>query len=192
MMRATVISVCVLVAGCNGQGVESPVSPTSTSAAMAQTDVPAGLPQTQAQNGSALPFRGSFTGQTSGTVNCPPTCPPTTLTVTGTEEGTATHLGRFTADVIEVVDNATASGAGTIEFRAANGDRLSVTTVGREVGFTPPNISTIEQVATVIGGTGRFAGASGTFTVRFVQLIDFANATATLSGSFEGHINLNH
>ena len=190
-MRPIILSLCVFATGCSGQSLHSPTSPTSATTALLGSERPDGSAQTQAQNGSSLPFEGSFTGQTSGTVNCPPTCPPTTLTVRGTEEGTATHLGRFTAAVEEVVDTATATGSGTIEFTAANGDRLLATTVGGEDGFTPPNISHIKETATITGGTGRFAGASGTFTIRFTQIIDFANGTATVSGSFEGHINLN-
>jgi hypothetical protein len=191
-MRPIVLSLCVFAIGCSGQGLHSPTSPTSTTTALLGSERPDGAAQTQAWNGSALPFQGSFTGQTSGTVNCPPTCPPTTLTVRGTEEGTASHLGRFTAAVEEVVNIATAMSTGTIEFTAANGDRLLATTVGGEVGFTPPNISHIEETATITGGTGRFTGASGTFTIRFTQTIDFATGTATLTGSFEGSINLNH
>jgi hypothetical protein len=41
-----------------------------------------------------------------------------------------------------------------------------------------------------VGGTGRFADATGTFTLRLVSTIDFASATASVTGSFEGQINL--
>ena len=88
----------------------------------------------------------------------------TTLTICGTAEGTATHLGRFTAVSVDTVNIATES-AGTLDFTAANGDRLFTTTAGKEEAFTPPNISRVRQVATIVGGTGRFAGATGTFTV---------------------------
>lgn len=191
-MRLFILGLCVLATGCSGQGLHSPASPTSTTTALLGSERQEGSTQTQARNGSTLPFRGSFTGRTSGTVNCPSTCPPTTLTVRGTAAGTASHLGRFTAAVEEVVDIPTAMSSGTIEFTAANGDRLLAATVGGEVGFTPPNISHIEQTATITGGSGRFSRASGTFTIRFTQIIDFANGTATLSGSFEGFINMNH
>jgi hypothetical protein len=191
-MKPIVFSLCVFATGCSGQSLQSPTTPASTTTALLGSERQEESAQTQARNGSALPFRGSFTGQTSGTVNCPPTCPPTTLTVRGTDEGSASHLGRFTAAVEEVVDIATTTSTGTIEFTAANGDRLLATTVGEEVGFTPPNISHIEATATISGGSGRFAGASGTFTIRFTQIIDFASGTATVSGSFEGSIDLNH
>jgi hypothetical protein len=49
-------------------------------------------------------------------------------------------------------------------FTAAHGDRLSMTAVGAETEFVPPNVSHASVTATVVGGTGRFAGASGVFT----------------------------
>ena len=187
-MKLIVFSLCIVAAACS-QGPDSPISPSLSTAGLARAGVPDASAQTSAQYGSDLPFHGSFSGETSGVVNCPPTCPPTTLTVGGSEEGTATHLGRFSAAFVERVDIVTATGAGTIDFTAANGDHLFATTVGEEEGFVPPNISSIRQVATVTGGTGRFTGATGSFTVRFVQIIDFASGTATLSGSFDGRIN---
>jgi len=113
-----------------------------------------------------------------------------TLTVTGTLEGTATQLGRFTASTTEVVDLPTASGTGTYIFTAANGDQMSTTVVGGEVSFTPPNVSTVVLVGTIVAGTGRFAGATGTFTLGYAGAIDFASGTSSGSGTFEGFINL--
>ena len=98
-------------------------------------------------------------------------------------------LGRFTAVSVDTVDVATATATGTMNFTAANGDRLMTTTIGGEDEFTPPNISSVRAVApTIVGGTGRFANATGTFTVRYRGAIDFANGTSSGAGSFEGHI----
>ena len=55
----------------------------------------------------------------------------------------------------------------------------------------PPNTAR-DRKRTIENGTGRFAGATGTFTMVTVDTIDFANGgTATGYGSFEGRINLN-
>ena len=138
-----------------------------------------------------MPFRGTFTGRGGAVFNCPPTCPPTSFTSSGTYEGTATQLGSFTAAFVEVVDMAAATGTGTIDFTAANGDLLRTTTDGGQDGFTPPNISSIRLLATITGGTGRFAGATGTVTVQYIQEIDYVNATGEIvSGSLDGVINL--
>jgi hypothetical protein len=41
------------------------------------------------------------------------------------------------------------------------------------------------------GESGRFAAATGTFTLRFIDSHDEATATGKFSGSFEGRIDLN-
>ena len=190
-MRPIVLSLCVFAAACSGQGPDSPTSPTTAKVALNRTEPSGSSTQTQAQAATELPFRGTFTGRGQAVFNCPPTCPPTSFTSSGTYEGTATHLGSFTAEFVDVVDIAAATGTGTIDFTAANGDRLRTTTAGGQDGFTPPNISSVRLLATITGGTGRFAGATGTITVRFIQEIDYANATGEIvSGSLDGSINL--
>jgi len=111
--------------------------------------------------------------------------------ISGTDEGNATHLGRFTAASEDTVNIATAQSTGTFNLTAADGDRIFTTTAGHETGFQPPNVSFVTQTATIVGGTGRFAGATGSFTVKIVQTIDFAAATATGTGSFAGRISFN-
>jgi len=176
-MRPIILAACVFAAGCSGQGLDAPTSPTSAGVALART---------QARGDVQVPFRGAFTNETKGVFT-----PPTTLTVTGTATGHATHLGRFVATLVDVVDVRTASSTGTFNFTAANGDQLFTTTAGGEDEFTAPNVSHVTLVATIVGGTGRFAAASGTFTIHSIGAIDFATATSSGTGTFEGHINLN-
>ena len=88
------------------------------------------------------------------------------------------------------MDQSANTSTGTFDFIAANGDRIHTTTVGVENSFTPPNVSHATLNVTIVDGTGRFAGATGSVTIRLVQTIDFATATSTGSGSFEGRINL--
>jgi hypothetical protein len=114
------------------------------------------------------------------------------LTATADLTGEATHLGRFTATEHDVVVFATGRSTGTISFTAANGDELFASTAGGEDNFTPPNISHVTLAATIVGGTGRFVSATGTFSVEFTQTIDFSNGTGSWTGSFfDGRINLN-
>jgi hypothetical protein len=183
-MRSIIVALCVFAAACSGQGLDSPASPTAMNPA-------AGL---KAQGGTELPFSGSFTSTGSSVANCPPTCPPTTHQVTADHKGTATYLGQFTSTSLDVVDMATTASTGTFTFTAANGDQLVATTAGAQSEFIPPNIAkprlVARLVADIVSGTGRFAGATGTFTIELVLVIDFATATHTGTGSFEGRINL--
>jgi hypothetical protein len=181
-MRPMILSVCVFTAACSSQALDSATSPSpivpsafvasSTSATVAPA-------QTQALSGKLLPFRGSLTTIT----DVPP--PSARATV----EGTATQLGRFTGTLTAEV-NPDSTGTGTFTFTAANGDQLSGTFVGEGV-FIPPNTGRITEVATIENGTGRFAGATGTFTMLRFDIIDFATGKATGYGSFEGEISLN-
>ena len=169
-MRSTILGFCVFAAACSGQPLNSVTSPTSVSL---------GTAQTAARGGTALPFSGSFTTVTD--------VPPPSAHATA--EGTATHLGRFTATLEAEVTSDTSTG--TFTFTAANGDQLSGTFVGVEGVFIPPNTARIREVATIRNGTGRLDGATGTFTMVRFDTIDFAAGIATGTGTFEGHISLN-
>ena len=181
-MRLIVLGVCLLAAACSDRASNSPTSPTSGAVTPGQT---------QARGAVQLPFRGTFKGESRGVLNCPPTCPPTILSVTGTDTGEATHLGHFTAVYEDTVDAALATGTGTFTLTAANGDKLFTTYVGGQTDFVPPNLSTLTLVATITGGTGRFAAATGTFTLIRIGEVDFEAGTGKEHGSFEGQISLN-
>ena len=168
------MAVSVFTVACGDQVSSTPTSPTST---------PQGSTQTQ-RHATRLPLRGSFTAADQSTFA------PPNLLLQGTGEGNATHLGRFTAAITDVVNPATASSTGTFDVTAANGDQLFATTTGGEDQFTPPNVSHVTLVATIVGGTGRFASATGTFTIERTATINFAAGTSTATGSFDGHINM--
>lgn len=177
-MRPILIGLCVFAAACSSERLNSPTSPTSTGVASpASTGLR--LTQTAAQGGTELPFRGSYTH----VVDVPPP------SARATAEGAATQLGRFTATFAAEV-NPDNTSTGTFTFTAANGDQLSGTFVGQGV-FIPPNTARLTEVATIGNGTGRFVGATGTFTMVTVDTIDFATGKATGTGTFEGQINLN-
>jgi hypothetical protein len=176
VLRPIILAASVLAVACSDQVSSTPTSPTSMLLASTQTQ----------RSATRLPFRGSFTAADQGVVA------PPNLLIQGTGEGTGTHLGRFTVSITEVVNLATASGTGTFDLTAANGDQLFATTAGGEDQFTPPNVSHVTLVATIVGGTGRFASATGTFTMERTAIINFAAGTSTSTGSFDGHINLNN
>ena len=185
-MRWTIVSLCALMmAACSGQSLNSPTSPTGAMGAPNPSLGTAGVGRTQALGGTELPFQGSFTLQSHSTFE-----PPITLVIIGTEGGNATHLGRFTATSEDRVNTTNNTATGTFNFTAASGDQLWTTTAGAENEFVPPNVSKVTTAATIVGGTGRFAGASGHLTIRTTQTIDFATNSATGSGTIEGQLNL--
>jgi hypothetical protein len=98
--------------------------------------------------------------------------------------GTASHLGRFTLVADFTLNLATATATGRVTFIAANGDALTGTVTGRAV--VGGGIAAVTETVTITGGTGRFAGATGTLAVmrRVVQ------ATGISSGTLDGTITL--
>jgi hypothetical protein len=105
------------------------------------------------------------------------------VVVEGTGHGT--RLGRFTFSAPHVVNSATRTATGTYEFTAANGDTLTAAFTGQATPTATPGVLLIVENATITGGTGRFAGATGSFTVE--RLYDTAAGTTT--GSFRGSIS---
>ena len=99
-------------------------------------------------------------------------------------EGIASHLGRFTMVADFTLNLATATAAGSITITSANGDVLTGTTTGSAV--VGGGIAAVTETVTLTGGTGRFAGATGTLTMtrRVVQ------ATLVSSGTIDGTITL--
>jgi hypothetical protein len=112
--------------------------------------------------------------------------PPTAIAVDGMIPGLATHLSEFTLSYRATVSLSDGSAAGTGELVAADGDRLfvSITGQGEPTDGDTPNISSIVEIDSITGGTGRFAGAKGGFTVR--RLINLA--TGFTSGTVHGTI----
>jgi hypothetical protein len=84
------------------------------------------------------------------------------------------------------VDRGKKTAIGKYEFTAANGDTLTAEFNGKSSTTPIPGVLYIEETATIKCGTGRFAGATGTFTAkRLYDMID-----GTTEGSFEGTISL--
>jgi hypothetical protein len=102
-----------------------------------------------------------FTGNTVGSASFVPdqSCPLGFRSVVETS-GTASHLGlvSFSTDHCFAPPNLLTQGQGT--FVAANGDELYLTYTGE---CTPPDFATCITDNVVVGGTGRFADATGAF-----------------------------
>lgn len=129
-----------------------------------------------------VPFKGSIQGHEVDTPQGGP--PPTTLLVAGSATGIATHVGEFSFSYELTVNLETGSVIGSAHLIAANGDSINTTIAGSSDTTATPEIVTVTEINTITGGTGRFAGAQGSFTVeRLVSL-----ATGFSSGSLHGMI----
>jgi hypothetical protein len=170
-MKASSAVVGLLAILCVGCG--QPVSPAGPS--------PVGYDGPSAGSHAAeLPFKGTL----EGTQTLTPLEPPFGQ-VAGQATGTATHLGQFTVQFPHIVNFATSRGEGTYTFTAANGDTLTADFTGVA---QPGPVTSIVEEAVITGGTGRFAGATGSFTVRRL----FDRGAGTTTGSFDGTISVTH
>ncbi len=124
------------------------------------------------------PFKGSIQAVETFDVQFP------TMFVDATGTGRATHLGRFAVTYEFTVNLLTGAGVGSAHFIAANGDSLFTEVIAQGDPTETPNINRVVEEHTITGGTGRFAGATGSFTLeRLVSLV-----TGFTEGSFEGTI----
>ena len=131
-----------------------------------------------------VPFKGSLEGEAVSIVT---EYPYRHVLVEGT--GEATQLGEFTFAFPHTVYLPTREAVGTYHMVAANGDKLTASGTGLA---TPTIIDGVFYLAIVEEmlveptlSTGRFAGATGGFTVERL----YNPATGQTIGSFEGTIS---
>jgi len=124
------------------------------------------------------PFQGSFQASEVPAVQFP------IVTIAGSGGGIATQLGKFTMTYEAEVNLLTRVGIGSVEFIAANGDRLFADILGQSTPTATPNLISIVEVLTITGGTGRFADATG----RLISERLKDQVTGNTSGSFDGTI----
>jgi hypothetical protein len=123
-----------------------------------------------------VPFKEEY--RATGTIASSSRCATGTLLVSLDGGGTGTQLGQYTIANSHCVDFQTgAFTGGTLVKTAANGDQLLGTYSGFGTIISPPTpVGRFQVTGTVVitGGTGRFAGATGTQEMRGVQVIDFS------------------
>ena len=165
----------VLLVGCSQTA--SPTSPTSVPFATSVPSIAASATPQVAGSRSAphqVPFKGTFQG--SDTV-----APPTITTRT---TGTGTQMGQFSYTHVRTFPAPT----GSARFVASNGDTIESTSVVVS-SVLGPLVRTNTENHTITGGTGRFSGAQGSFTVvRTHVLAPSDDGTHVTAGLFEGTI----
>ena len=127
-----------------------------------------------------MPLQGSVEAVESYTIN------PPTMLVDTTGSGKATALDQFTVTWQFTVNLDTGSGVGSAHFTAANGDSLETMSRGQGDPTETPDVNRVVETHTITGGTGSFAGATGSFTLE--RLVNMK--TGVTSGSFDGSIVL--
>jgi hypothetical protein len=124
-----------------------------------------------------VPFKGTFQGKDA-------TNPPT---ITTTATGTGTHVGQFSLTQEVTANFANFTDAGSAQWIAANGDTIYTTVAGSAV--PGPVVFKVTEIHTITGGTGRFTGAQGSFTVHRTHIVALsADGTHVIFGSFDGSI----
>jgi hypothetical protein len=176
-LAVSALFAALLCIGCSDS--ISPTGPSSPRLGNLSLESAAGGLGTSASSSAiqSVPFKGNL----EGTQTSAPLQPPLAF-VDGSATGKATYLGLFTVEFPHTVNFVTRTGEGTFTFTAANGDTLTADFTGQA---QPGPIVSIVEHATITGGTGRFAGATGSFTVQR----QFDPATGTTTGSLEGTIS---
>jgi hypothetical protein len=139
--------------------------------------------------GSDRPLKGSGSAIATADVSTP------TFEVTNEGSAKVTHLGKTTLSSDYTFTSGaggTFTVAGTTEFVAANGDRLftAFTGSGRATSATT---SVARLHSTITGGTGRFEGASGSFTTRVLtETTSVVGTTVTATQTFTSHGHISY
>jgi hypothetical protein len=131
--------------------------------------------------GEQVPFKGSLKGDEEMLV------PPPSAVFHGIGGGQATQLGLFTYDFLATIEFVPPppTGEGILTLTAANGDTVVATTSGSSQVIIPGELVLITEEAIIIDGTGRFARATGGFTITRLKY----QITGITIGSFEGAIS---
>ena len=173
-MRHVVLGLCVFGVAC----AELPSAPTSPSSSSIDG---AAVTQARAPRGDLLSLRGGSELPFQGTLQATETADGALRHLVGT--GEATHLGRFTLTADFTVTSPPPMASGTATWTAANGDEIFTTVIGQGVVTFP--ILAVVETHTITGGTGRFAGSSGSIILeRLINLQTFissASITGTIS-----------
>lgn len=109
-----------------------------------------------------------------------------TIFVNGMGSGNATQLGLYTISYQAQLNIPTLSATTSATVVAADGSSLFGQGTGQGTPTATPGIVSIVETYTITGGTGRFEGATGNFTVE--RVLD--RATLTSSGTISGTIVL--
>ena len=141
-----------------------------------------GLAPASAGAATAVPFRGWDVGGFSVPGECDGGL---VVDIDGT--GWGTHVGHYEYSALECFNPAAGTFSGAATLTAADGATLSGHYAGTVAGSDDPDVITYAEDFVVDGGTGRFAGASGHFSVDGLANLATGAYSQSLAGSLTGH-----
>lgn len=167
LRRACSLAAALAVVACSPDTPSGPRAPTAPALSAASL---------------ALPFRGTLEETRTSVIPLG----PSTVLARAAGSGTATHLGRYTIVSETTIDFATLAATAQVTMTAANGDVLYVTLTSQATPNADGVTLSVSESAIITGGTGRFAGATGTYTANCLV----NQATGVSIGAFDGTISL--
>jgi hypothetical protein len=121
-------------------------------------------------------------GSCETSLAAPPIVTPPILTQNDVGVCQLAHLGRVSVYDTQQINLATGTETAQVTFTAANGDELRLTNVGANERMGPTTIR-FTGTMTVVGGTGRFASATGQITADGTADLVSGQGWITLDGS---------
>lgn len=121
-----------------------------------------------------------ITGNCSLTFNPPPVPPPSVHHQIDTGSCIISHLGQTAFYGEQDINFAAGTQSGWRRFTAANGDELHGIHTGTSWLIAPGQVG-FRAAMTIVGGTGRFAGASGQLTLDGVATLAARSTSVTIS-----------
>jgi hypothetical protein len=163
----TIVLVTMVIGGCSGDNVT-------------------GLtPNAAATTRTSAASRAVAATHVSGSCETTPVAPPVVVFPILRQEDTGicqlSHLGRTVLHAFRVVNLANGTQVAQITYTAANGDVLRTTAVGTS---SPPGPTSFlfTGTTTIVGGTGRFANATGALQAEGEVNLITANASISYDG----------
>jgi hypothetical protein len=136
--------------------------------------------------GNQVPFKGTVSGEIPVDMGPPvPGSGGCVFSFLVSNHGNATHLGTFSGGGNLTPNVCDGSYTGTFNWIAANGDTISGIFFGQLIPTATPGVFDNVETTIVTGGTGRFAGGSGSWTSG--GQVNFVTGTFVLP--FEGTIS---
>jgi hypothetical protein len=167
-MRTSLATIVLLASGLTACADSAPTSPATLAAGSTRSVA-------SQRSGTSRPFSGSCTL----TFNAPSFPPPAIHHQIDTGTCHFTHLGLTDFYGEQDINFAAGTQVGWRTLTAANGDQLFLTNSGRNSGGPVGGLVSIDAQFVIVGGTGRFAGATG--SGRGIGVANVITRTTTIS-----------